>query len=226
MAFWGGVRGRAIGVVVWWGSKPGFRCLRDVATPTIRLPCGQQGWVLVTPPAGGVLPVANYLWEPTGEHPKRRRFTVAQPTGSPTQIGRARGRGGAPGRAATTVSAQAPNGLNQPSWRTHRTRLPPRSNPRWNTTEENPKKHPQQTRPNNPIVGVKTRRNINPVSVSSPKPCAVAAQRTPTTKKPCDSRNHNTTRLHAVQALTLACAAAHEHPTRGVSPDTTVHDGA
>lgn len=72
---WGGVRGRAIGVVVWWGSKPGFRCLRGVVTPTTRLPCGQQGWVRVTLPAsGGVLPVANYLWEPTGEHPKRRRL--------------------------------------------------------------------------------------------------------------------------------------------------------
>ena len=129
--------------------------------------------------SSGQLPVGAYWGTPQ----KAAALPLRNPLGRPPKSAGRGGRGGAPGRAATTVSAPAPNGLNQPSWRTHRTRHAPRSNPRWNTTEENPKKHPQQTRPNNPIVGVKTRRNINPVSVSFPKPCAVAAQRTPNTKK-------------------------------------------
>lgn len=160
---------------------------------------------------GGFRPAAGvcFRWWPTGkpsgQTPKAARGRappVSNPLGRPPKSAGRGGRGGAPGRAATTVSAQAPNGLNQPSWRTHRMRLPPRSNPRWNTTEENPKKHPQQTRPNNPTVGVKTRRNINPVSApfQSPAPSPHSEHQPPKRPRLPQPQHHPVARCPSLNA--------------------------
>lgn len=177
--------GREVGIETWVSvSARGGHANDNVASRATGLGGGFR------PAAGGVLPVVAY-GETLGANPKSGPGActpVSNPLGRPPKSAGRGGRGGAPGRAATTVSVSAPNGLNQPSWRTHRPRLTASSTPPAQPPRRNPRRKPQnapaEIAPNQPIVGVKTRRNINPVSVSFPKPCAVAAQRTPNTKTP------------------------------------------
>lgn len=161
-----------------------------------------------------------------GNTPKGGGFTVAQPTGSPTQIGRARGARGRARPSRNHRFGRSPQ-WPKPAELAH---PPHKACPKKQPTVEHHRRKP----PNTPtaITPKQPHRRRENQAQHQPRfglfPKALRRRRTANTnhQKHRDSRNHNTTRLHAVQALTLACAAAHEHPTRGVSPDTTVHDGA
>lgn len=151
---------------------------------------------------------------------------VSNPPGSPTQVGRARG---ARGRARPSRNHRFGR---SPQWpKPAELAHPPyEASPKKQPTVEHHRRKPPNTptanTPNQPYRRRENQAQRQPRFGLFPK--ALRRRRTANTnhQKDRDSRNHNTTRLHALCLPSLACAAAHEHPTRGVSPDTTVHDGA
>lgn len=145
-----------------------------------------------TPPRPEGCPCGLLLVVPFVENPDRgASTTVSQPTSAAPKIGRARGRGGAPGRAATTVSATTPKGLNQPSYQPTDKKPTTRSKPPRHTTEENPDNTPTMITHNQPHRRRENQAQHQPPFRHSPK--------TPHRRRTTNTNHTQTPRLQQPQ---------------------------